>query len=549
MRIAKKFYIAAASLVVAVGALVVLNVTGTSSQAISSFRNCNADAIIKCGAITEAELLQKYDQNVGDVQSIYAHYGITRADLAGTASDIVHGTVYRDGRVVVNGKTVATGAYSVSRVRFTSAGTPRNVVINGTTYYEGPSMQIFTGAVDAFIYMRNGQFHKAVLSSCGNPLIAVPEKPKPVYKCENLTATKLDRARFRFTAAASATNAEIVSYNYNFGDGNTTTGGNVVEHTYAEAGTYTVTVTVNVKVDGKTIVVDGANCNTTVTVEKKPEVPVYKCESLTAQKLERDTFRFKASAIAENGARVVNYTYDFGDGTKQSTLSDEIEHTYAEPGTYTATLTAHIRVGDETKHETGPDCQVDVEVKEKPVKPVYRCDNLTPRLIHDKEHTYAYTLEYTAEGGATLTKVVYDFGDGNSQTVIAADEDINVEHQFAEAGNYTTTATLYFEVPKAGEVVEETDTCETQISIPKDNCPIPGKEEFPKDSDECKYCPIPGKEDLPYDSEECVETPPELPKTGLDMFIGGGIGLGSITAAGYYWSASRKNVLDALLKR
>ena len=45
MRIAKRFYIAAASLVVAVGAIVALNVTGTAGQAISSHRNCNPDAI------------------------------------------------------------------------------------------------------------------------------------------------------------------------------------------------------------------------------------------------------------------------------------------------------------------------------------------------------------------------------------------------------------------------------------------------------------------------------------------------------------------------
>src|SRR5690606_38835222 len=124
------------------------NVTGTAGQAISSFRNCNDDAIIRCGAITQNELLQKYDQNVGDVKNVYSHYGIGRGDIAGTTSDVKVGTVYQDGRVVVDGKTVATGAYSLSRVRYTSQGTPRTVTINGKTYYEGPSMRIFTGPVD-----------------------------------------------------------------------------------------------------------------------------------------------------------------------------------------------------------------------------------------------------------------------------------------------------------------------------------------------------------------------------------------------------------------
>jgi len=49
--------------------------------------------------------------------------------------------------------------------------------------------------------------------------------------------------------------------------------------------------------------------------------------------------------------------------------------------------------------------------------------------------------------------------------------------------------------------------------------------------------------------EETPETPPELPKTGLDMFISGGLGISSITAAGYYFAASRRNLLNALLNR
>ena len=81
-----------------------------------------------------------------------------------------------------------------------------------------------------------------------------------------------------------------------------------------------------------------------------------------------------------------------------------------------------------------------------------------------------------------------------------------------------------------------------------EKCPIPGKEHLPVDSPDCVEppCEIPGKEHLPKDSPECVETPPELPKTGLDMMIGGGIGLGSLTAAGYYYASSRRNLLSAL---
>ncbi len=765
MRIAKKFYMAAAAFVIAAGAFVALN--GTGSQAVSSFRNCNDDAIIRCGAITESELLQKYDQNVGDVKAIYSHYGITRDLLAGTAQGVTikHGTVYQDGRVVVDGKTVATGAFSVSRIRFTSAGVPRNVVINGKTYYEGPSMAIFTGPVDAFVYMKDGVFHKAVLSSCGNPLIATPEKEKPVYKCDSLTATKLERARFRFTAAATARNgaaiahyvfdfgdgntktqnsnvvehtyanpgtytvkvkvnisisgqrqyiesencvvvikvekepvfacdkleatklsrtqyrftaaatardgaaiahyvfdfgdgntktqnsnvvehtyaapgnyttkvrvnisiggerqyvtsencevkikvdeepkvpvtrcdkleaqkvertrftftstataehAEIVNYTYNFGDGNSTTSGATVSHTYTNPGTYTATVTVNFRVNGQIVSKTGPNCKVTVEVDEEPKVPVTRCDKLEAQRINRTRFTFTATATAEN-ANIVHYTYDFGDGTTERG-GRVVTHDYTEPGTYNASVTVTFFVNGQTVAKTGPNCKVTVTVEEEPETPVFKCDRLTAQLITTKERTVGYTLSYTAEGGAELTRVVYNFGDGTSETFTPANA-INVEHQYAQPGTYTTTTTLYFNVEETGEVVEKTATCSAKITIPKEVVPCPTNPSLPKDDPRCEPCPTnpnlpkddpkcapcptnpnlpkddpkcvpcPTDPKLPADSDKCVETPPELPQTGLDMFIGGSIGLGSITAAGYYWTASRRNLLDALLNK
>lgn len=180
MRGINKIIVTIAGLLVAVGAFVAL--TSLSAQAVSTFRNCNDDAIVRCGAITEKELLEKYDANAGDVQNIYKHYGITRADIAGTASTIVHATVHKDGRVVVDGKTIAANAHSVSRIAYSNKDgvKPNPVTINGTTLYEGPNMNIFTGSVSAYVFLRDGVFHKAILSSCANPLIATPtEKPAP----------------------------------------------------------------------------------------------------------------------------------------------------------------------------------------------------------------------------------------------------------------------------------------------------------------------------------------------------------------------------------
>ena len=415
----------------------------------------------------------------------------------------------------------------------------------------------------------NGKNETATGANC-KVTIKIEEEPKqPVYKCESLKATKINRTTYRFNASATAQNgATIESYTYNFGDGKSTTSANAqVEHTYAAAGTYTATLTVNFKVNGKNETATGANCKVTIKVEEEPKQPEYKCESLKATKINRTTYRFTTSASAANGAEIVNYTYDFGDGSRSTTDQSVVTHEYDDAGNYTAKVTVNVRVNGQVIAVNDGKCKVKIEVEEEPVKPTYKCESLTARLIETKDRTYAYTLTYAADGGAELDRVVYDFGDGTSETFTPANA-TSVEHTFAQPGNYTTKTTLYFNVPNGEQTVEKSDTCEVKIKIEKpENCPLPGKEHLPKDSPECKedeeYCPVPGKEHLPKDSEECyepcpydenlpkdstecVETPPELPKTGLDLMIGGGLGLGSLTAAGYYYATSRRNLLNAL---
>lgn len=428
----------AAAFVATIGVLAIINMPNSQVQGVGTYRNYSADAILGGGAITERELLDKYDQNASGIQSIFRHYGISRSDLAGQTSDIKHGIVYQDGRVVVDGKTVATGAFSVSRKPFYNAQGqgPKTVAINGTTYYEGPDMSIFVRPVDAYVFFRDGQFYRAVISSCANPVMGTPEK-KPIYACESLQSQKLERDRFRFTTKATAANgAKIVSYNYDFGDGTKKTGTDAIEHTYAKAGNYTITVTVTVEVGGKTVTTPVGNCATKITVEEAPKTPVYRCDSLTAQ------------------------------------------------------------------------------------------------AIQGKDRTFVFTLRYTAEGGATLTKVTFNFGDTTSKTV-NRDAAGTIEHQYATAGTYTTTATLYFNGTGEGE---KSIDCKVTLSIPKeDNCPLPGKEHLPKNSPECVEPP--------------VETPPELPQTGLGEWLGAATGLAALAAALYYWDTSRKNLAKTMLKK
>lgn len=426
-----------ATLVVAIGAMVALSATSADGLNVVNRSKCTSDEIIRCGVTSKQDLVNKYDQNHSDVKNIFARYDITRNDIAG--NNVKMGVVHQNGDVVVDGKVVAKNAYSLSRVKFHNHS--RHVVVNGVTLYEGPNMSIFVRSVDAFVYFRDGQFHRGVLVDCANPIVAEPV-PQPVYSCDNLTAQKLDRNRFRFTSSATARHgAEIVSYNYNFGDGTVKrNAGRTIEHTYntTTARTYNVTMTVNIRVNGKVQEVSGGNCKTTVKVDAVPPKPVYKCESLTAKKINRTTYDFTVRASATN-AKIVSYNFDFGNGRKATTANTTVRHDFGNnPGSYTVTVTVNVDV--DGKRVTTPvgNCKTTVKVEE--LKPVFKCESLSATKLSRTQ--FRFDAAATAEN-ATIRSYTFNFGDGNSQTVDTSAKAASVTHTYSgEARSYTAQVTI-----------------------------------------------------------------------------------------------------------
>ncbi len=74
--------------------------------------------------------------------------------------------------------------------------------------------------------------------------------------------------------------------------------------------------------------------------------------------------------------------------------------------------------------------------------PQYSCNMLHPQQID--RTTFNFTTDATALHGATVTKLVYDFGDGTSQT--AANGSQVVTHKYAKDGSFTTRVTVYVAV-------------------------------------------------------------------------------------------------------
>lgn len=108
--------------------------------------------------------------------------------------------------------------------------------------------------------------------------------------------------------------------------------------------------------------------------------PVYKCDDLTVIQIDRTTFRFIVSAAAENDAQIVSYTYNLGNGTTATTAGTTIDHTYAQPGSYTVTATVNVRVNGEVKPGTSSNCEVTIKVEEPSVR----------RAINEKEFYTTY---------------------------------------------------------------------------------------------------------------------------------------------------------------
>lgn len=148
---------------------------------------------------------------------------------------------------------------------------------------------------------------------------------------------------------------------------------------------------------------------------------------------------------------------------------------------------------------TREDCEPPVEEE-----PIYSCDSLGKVFV--RNNTYRFTVNATAENGASIKQYRYDFGDDSEELVT---DNRVVEHTFPGPGTYIITATVDVEVD--GQVRSATsDNCRVALEIPEED----------------ENCPIPGKEHLPVDSPECVEEVPitpavtTLPETGAGAIAG-----------------------------
>lgn len=180
--IRKATYLIIVGLSVAMIAFGVILSASASALSITASRDCDDNAVIKCGAMSINELKQKYASTEG-APTIFKHFDIGSREIASlTNSNTIEGKVTKGGRVVVGDKTVATGAITAGRQNMEGSTA---VTRNGLTFYERtPSASFQANSLKAFVVTdKDGAYLFAVIAGCGNPVRATPvppkEEPKP----------------------------------------------------------------------------------------------------------------------------------------------------------------------------------------------------------------------------------------------------------------------------------------------------------------------------------------------------------------------------------
>ncbi|MEL6191098.1 MAG: PKD domain-containing protein [Bacteroidota bacterium] len=210
----------------------------------------------------------------------------------------------------------------------------------------------------------------------------------------------------------SVPDTTIATWNWDFGDGNTSTSQNP-SHSYTTPGFYTITL----------VVTNVLGCSDTHVITNAIEVLNPPTTSFTVSD-NADCVPFGVSftqtAVAGDAA-IVNWVWDFGDGT--GSLLQNPSYVYTTPGVYTVTLTTTDANGCSTT------ATQTVEGYELPV-----ADFDANQGVGCSSANITFTDLST--GPATINSWFWTFGDGGTATVT------NPTHNYIADGNYNVSLSV-----------------------------------------------------------------------------------------------------------
>lgn len=507
----------------------VLSQATAENVSFSSTRDCDANAVIYCGAMSVNQLINRYDNGSGSssaksIHDIYHYFGISgtevhKMDNANTSDFSVHaGKVTSSGNVLINGNVVATNALTAGR-QYISGST--KVTYNGTTFYvRTPSVSFQSSSLDAFVVKENGKFAFAILASCGNPVKATPkETPKtPAYNINKEVKAKgtdewrnnvtvkpgthvIYRVVVKSTGDAAVKNLKVwdnLPNHVKYVSGTLTRNGNnasasnffgdgiTVDHLApGDSITFRFEAIVGPndtpeKCTDETLTNNGVmnatdlpKKNDTATVNKKCQPkPEYSCIKLSSFQNSRTKYTFTAKANADNGAKIVKYVYNFGDSKtatdKTSKQTSKVSHTYA--GNLSTDKTYKVTVTVYVSVNGGTAKAVTSAACKTGVTvkaaPAAECTDLVLTQANDNKRNVSAVVKIATKNGAALNSVTYDFGDGSQPQMRNSLQ--AVQHTYA---NTVDSATVKATVTFTGAHAVPASVCQAELNFTNEETP------------------------------------------------------------------------------
>jgi PKD repeat protein len=259
-----------------------------------------------------------------------------------------------------------------------------------------------------------------VTSSIPFGIITCLAQTPPVAQFNYTPEKPLANETVVFDASASYDpDGTIVSYKWDFGDGSPieTLPTPLVEHTYSEPGNYTVTlvVTDNETLQDSTISVVTVIYYPTASFTYSPTTPIV-----------GETVTFNASNSQPNGGVIVNYKWDFGDGSPITNTTTPITtHVYSAVGNYTVTLTV-VDSENLTDSTIRYITLINYPVANFNYSPSYPIVN----------EVITFNASASNPDGGTIVEYFWDFGDGTNGTGVV------VTHTYSTFGTFTVNLTV-----------------------------------------------------------------------------------------------------------
>ena len=282
-------------------------------------------------------------------------------------------------------------------------------VLNTTTSDVRVTTSLPNVQVDNFGLSMSAQAWWGVMDTPAPPLdVRVAfEPPAPLSRIVNFTSTV-------------SNGTSPYTYRWSFGDGTFDTIPNP-SHGYVEAGRFLAQLVVqdsvgNVGYDSAEVLIMGPPEILLIDYYPRPAVA------------RQDTY-FYVFAMDPDGGPIVQYAWDFGDGSTFLSTDGYTSHRYMSEGNYTLTLTVTDDEGSTATNATV------IEVVPRVDQPPYACFNYWPyQPTINSTVTFDAGCSWDPDG--YITSYAWDFGDGT------AGNGSYVNHVYTAYGNYTITLTV-----------------------------------------------------------------------------------------------------------